>query len=903
MTGLSLLRRKAQTAAATLVLVTSVAGQLVAQGTVLITGTVRNAVTNAPLANAHVRVVSGRRSAYTRGDGTYRLVADAGQSEIHVMTVGFAAASRIVSLAPAASTIMNFALQPSARSLDEVATVGTRALERAVAASPVPVDVISSELLENTGATETWQQLQQLVPSVNVPHIPIGDNQMRPVTLRGLEADHVLVLVNGKRRHPASVLLAGPSVPSTALTDLNAIPSSAIERIEVLRDGAAAQYGSDAIAGVVNVVLKSGAHRELQTSVGEVYSVEGGRHFRDGRLFDASTTLGFVSANGGHLTVAGELHDRGGTNRAYPDERPQYFTGDPRNEAPPRVSSYHGDGALHALTLFFTGAVPIAGSIEAYAFGGVADRDGLTPDGLFRTPADARTVRSIYPDGLLPRIGTGTSDLSALAGARGPFRGWQWDASSGWGGNRTSYHVHDSNNPSLGAASPTEFYAGNVAAQQWTSNVDVSRDVRVGSVPMSVAGGAEFRVETYQIRAGDSASWRDGGQPILDGPQKGRSAPAGAQGMLGFRPTDELSARRSNSALYLEADGRPVRRLLLQSAVRAEHYSDFGSTSAGKVAGRVELLPGLALRASASTGFRAPALSQQYFSSTRTQFQLVNGATTVLSVRTFPVNTPEAELMGATPLRPEKSVSQSAGLVLSAARLPVITADIYRIDVRDRLSLGGAVTDTSIIRLFEENGMRGVGGGNYFTNSKDTRTQGVDLVASQSFLFAGSHALQVFGGYNHTHTHVTRVAPPPPQLARFQSTLFNRTAQGVIENGQPGETLTLTLNYSAGPVGLNLHNQRSGPTAQLDQNDRAGKDQVLHPKWITDVRFSYQLRRQVQLSLSVMNLFDVYPDEWWDFKDGVNAAGTSFNGIFRYPGGLSPFGMDGRTLYLALRYR
>jgi len=736
-----------------------------------------------------------------------------------------------------------------------------------------------------------------------VPHIPIGDNHMRPVTLRGLEPDHVLVLVNGKRRHSAATLLAGPSVPSTALTDLSAIPSGAIERIEVLRDGAAAQYGSDAIAGVVNLVLKSGAHRDLQTSVGQVYSSEGRRDFRDGRVIDASTTLGFVAGNGGYLTVTGELNDRDGTNRAYPDLRQQYFTGDPRNQDPARVSSYHGNGSMHAVTSFFSAVLPIDGSTEAYAFGGTADRDGATPDMLFRTPMDTQTVRAIYPNGYLPVVGNRMRDLSAVVGIRGPFRGWRWDVSSGWGSNRAHYRVSNSENASFGAASPTEFDVGRVRPQQWSNNADVSRELRVGSMPVSIAGGVELRVETFQISAGDSASWADGGQAILDGPAKGRRADAGAQGMRGFRPADEVSARRSNAAFYVEAEGRPGRRLLVQSAARVEHYSDFGATSDGKVAARLELVPGLALRASASTGFRAPALAQQYFSSTRTAFLPVDGVTTVLSVRTFPVSTPEAQLMGATPLRPETSVSKSAGIVLDVARFPLITADLYRITVDDRLSLGGPMTGPSINRLFEENGMGGTGGGNFFTNATDTRTQGVDVVASRSFMLDGSHVLRVLGGYNHSRTHVTRVAEPPPQLEGFRSKLFNRTIQGYLEDGQPHETLTLTANYSAGRVNVNLANRRSGPTAQLDQNEAANADQIVHPRWITDLRLAYQLNRRVQIAFSAANLFDVYPQDWWDFKDGLDGKATSMKGILRYPGGLSPFGMDGRTLHVALTYR
>ncbi len=902
MTSNSFPAASARIALAVLVLVTSAAQQLSAQPTSVITGTVTNALTGGPVANASVRVVGTPRVVVTGADGTYRLPPVAGQSEVRVTRVGFSPASQTISASGNASVVIDFKLHPSAVQLDEVVAVGTRVLDRTTLSSPVPVDVISGELLANTGMMETWQQLQRVIPSINIPHIPLGDNHMRPVTLRGLTPSHVLVLLNGKRRHPASVLLAGPSVPSAALTDLNAIPSGAIERIEVLRDGAAAQYGSDAIGGVVNVILKSGKRRDFGTSFGGVYSTEAGRDFRDGKLFEANTTLGFSASNGAHVTLTGELRNRDGTNRAYPDRRPQYFTGDARNNQPARVSSYLGNGEVDALGAFLSAASPITGGIEAYAFGGLTDRNSVSPDAFFRRPLDARTVRAIHPDGFLPEIGSDIRDVSVLGGLRGQFLNWRWDVSSAWGDNTTAYDVYNSNNASLGAASPTDFYAGKVSAQQWTSNADISRDLKIGSLTVGIAGGAEFRIDRYNIRAGDPDSWRDGGVRIPDGPQAGQRAQVGAQGFFGFRPIDEVYARRSNSALYFEAETRPIHRLLLQSAVRAERYSDFGSTSDGKLAAHMQVLPQLAVRASTSSGFRAPALTQQFFSSTRTVLQLINGTSTVLTVRTFPVNTPEAQLMGATPLRPETSVNHSAGIVLNVPRWPRVTADVYRITIADRIALGGSVTDTSIIRLFEQNGMTGIGGGSYFRNSTDTRTQGIDIVSNHAFLLNRSHVLRMSAAYNHNRTAVTRVIPYPPQLARFGSQVFSRTGRGVIERGQPRQTIMLTLNYDAGPVGINLHNQRSGPTAQLDQNTPSA-DQIVTAKLITDARLSYQLNRRLQVAISGANLFDVYPDEWWDFKDGLNAQGVSMQGIFKHPGALSPFGMTGRTLFVQLSYR
>ena len=888
--------------AAALAFTASAAWPLSAQTEALVTGKVRNAVTGAPIANARVSASSGRRSYVTRGDGSYRLAVDSLGPELSVTAVGFAPVMRMVSLNRGAATVVNFELDPSARQLDEVITLGTRTLERTKTESAVPVDVVSSQLLEATGVPETWQQLQRLIPSVFGPYIPLGDNAARPITLRGLAPHHTLILVNGKRLHPSAALLAGPSVPNMEFTDLNSIPESAIDHIEVLRDGASAQYGSDAIGGVVNIVLKSGERRDLRTSLGQVYSSDGGRTFRDGRLFNADGTFGMITRRGAHLTLAGEFRDRAGTNRAYPDMRQQYFTGDARNNEPPRVSSYTGDGNIRGTSVFLTGAVPLTAAMEAYAFGGASYRNGRAHDAFFRRPLDSGTVRAIFPDGFLPRVESRILDASALIGIRGSFYRWRWDISSGLGGNAIAYHLDHTNNVSLGAASPTTFYAGRVAAQQWTTNFDVSRDVKIGWLPLTISGGGEIRLDRYQIRAGDSASWADGGVPILDGPQAGQPASAGAQGMPGFRPDDEVSAHRSNAALYLEAEGRPVKRLLIQSAVRSERYSDFGSTSDAKLAARVEIVKGIAVRGSVSTGFRAPSLIQEYFSSSRTIYRQIGGVGTFFTARTFPVNSAAAKLIGAVSLRPETSVNRSAGVAINRNSIPVITADYYEIKLDDRIGLVGAVTDTSIVRLFVENGMRGVAGGNYFANKINTRTRGVDVVANHAVLFANAGVLRILAGYNYNRTLVTHVIPPPAPLATFGAALFNRTGRGIIEQGQPRQTISVGLDYSRGPLGLNVHNQRSGPTAQLDQISPAGDQQVI-AKWVTDIRASYRLRSRIEIALSAANVFDVYPDEWRDFKDGVNSRGFSNKGMFRYPGALSAIGQNGRTLYLQFAYR
>jgi iron complex outermembrane recepter protein len=240
--------------------------------------------------------------------------------------------------------------------------------------------------------------------------------------------------------------------------------------------------------------------------------------------------------------------------------------------------------------------------------------------------------------------------------------------------------------------------------------------------------------------------------------------------------------------------------------------------------------------------------------------------------------------------------------VVDLPRLPLITADYYQITINDRIELGDVVSDSVLVRMFEESGMAGIRGGTYFTNGLDTRTRGLDLVASHALLIRTIGVLRIVAGYNNSRTSVIRLADPPPELARFGPTRFNRATRGFLERSQPRETITLTTNYSAGPVALNLHNQRSGPTAALDQTSPEA-DRILAARWITDLRLAYRLGQRVQLAASVLNLFDEYPPEYADFKDGLNAQGPSMQGIFRHPGALSPFGMNGRTAYLQLTYR
>ena len=782
-------------------------------------------------------------------------------------------------------------------------TVGTRATDRSSTRSPVPVDVITADLIEAAGLAETWQILQRLVPALNVPHFPRTDDGMRPITLRGLSPGHVLVLVNGKRLHGSSLILAGPVLSGTSPNDIGSIPSGAIERIEILRDGAAAQYGSDAIAGVVNIVLKSGRRAEAKASIGGTYSSEGGRDWHDGKLGDLSGTYGLTLPRGGYATLSGEFRDRGSTNRAYPDARQQYFTGDPRNDDPPVITNREGDGETRDAGILLSASLPLRTGTEIYTFGGFMRRNASSASS-FRRAMDARnTVRALYPNGFLPIHERRIDDYSGAAGVRGVVRGVRWDLSSVVGSNAVCFDLHDSNNPTLGTASPTDFNIGVLSAGQWTNNLDLSRSITIARrIPLNIAVGGELRWDRFRIEHGDSASYVDGGIPILDGDSAGLPASIGSVSNLAFRPEDEVTATRTTLAAYADLESSITKKLIVDLAARAERYSDHGSTTDGKIAARFALFRGTAIRASAGSGSRAPSLSQAYLATTRTTLVSTGGKTSAYVIRTLPVHTEAAKLLGAKPLEPETSVNFSAGIIVDLPRAPVITADYYAVDVDDRIVRSAEFRDPSVRRLLEQHGIQGVAGGQYFANAIDTRTRGLDIVANYGVSVGRNGVLRVIGGYNQTRTRVTRIASVPPELRNLQSLFFGRVQQGAVEAGQPDRTVTFTANYSFKRISVNLHNQRFGQASLLDSEDPAS-DQTVRAKWITDAGATYRLSPHFKISANVANLFDVYPTEWIDFKDGVDAAGMSIAGNFRYPGGISPFGMNGRTAYLHLSYR
>jgi len=869
------------------------------------TGTVTGKVTEVgggAVVGASVFVTGTQSGSLTRGDGVYRIALRPGRYEIRVRLVGYGLARDSITVTAGGTVTKDFQLEKSATTLGAVAVLGSRTEERTVLDAPAPIDVLSATELRATGRVETAQMIQMIAPSFNFPRTTVGDgtDHVRPATLRGLGADQVLVLINGKRRHTSALVNVNGFVGrGQAAVDLNAIPASMIDRIEILRDGAAAQYGSDAIAGVINIILKGNAPTEFTAMVGQTNTtLEGNaalpaatqqfkQSLNDGKVFQTNGTWSTDFGGAGFLAIGAEYRDRGPTNRSLPDTRQQYFTGDPKNANAAIINHRQGDADTRDATAFMNYGRTLANGAQVYSFAGIGRRDGDAA-GFWRRPQDDRTVRAIYPNGFLPLITSTIWDMSGTLGVKGDVGQWKYDVSSVAGRNTFAFDITNSANVTLGAASPRDFYAGTLGFTQSTTNVDFSRELGIGlRKPLQLATGAELRYERYDIAAGDPDSYRDGGVRILDGPNVGRQGAVGSQVFPGFRPTDAGAHSRSNVGAYIEASNDITDRWLLSIAARAENYSDFGSTATGKVATRFSLLDQLKLRGALSTGFRAPSLHQQWFSSTATNF--INGQP--FDVRTLPVSDPIARALGAEDLKPENSVNWSGGFALEPSKNFSFTADYYNIFISDRIVFSENFTGAQVSALLASKGLSGVSGGRYFTNAINTRTQGADFVANYGQNLGSLGFLRLTGAYNTTENKVTYVKPTPTALSSQSEALFGRVERGRIEVGQPRSNIMMSANLTRRALDFTIRAQRFGEVVSRGTATNGTLDNTYGAKVITDASIAYTFPRQLRLTIGADNLLDVYPD--------FNSALTNNGGIFPYSGG-SPFGFNGRYIYARL---
>ncbi|WBS01846.1 TonB-dependent receptor [Pseudoduganella sp. SL102] len=789
-------------------------------------------------------------------------------------------------IAAAAVTAPASAQQPQAptEELQTVVVTGTYAKNRRTADSESPIDIIGARELQASGSTELATVLSRLLPSMNFPRPSGADasDAVRPAQLRGLAPDQTLVLVNGKRRHASAVVnVNGTAGRGSAPVDLNAIPLAAIDHIEVLRDGASAQYGSDAIAGVVNIILKKGP------AGGDVEIGTGWYQEGDGEQISLKASAGFALGDKGWLRLAAEGADRNPTNRAGADNR---------NKLEPlygQVTQRYGDADTKPRNVFFNTQYQLGENADFHALGqyGEGDSeaaatwrtalvavqdpavDGVLPPVRYvpRTP--------LFAQGFLPLQNSTSTDASIVAGVRGDLGEWRWDASLDWGRNSFWLDIDSTVNQDLGAASPTHFHLGKLTNTQSVANLDLAREIPVAAFagPLTVATGLEIRHEEYEIGAGDAASYTG----------------SGAQGFSGFRPANAGKNSRSNQSAYVNLEAQVTPKLSGALAARYEHYTDFGSTTSAKASARYAFNDQLSLRGTASTGFRAPSLAQQFYTITTTNFAVVNGQNTPIETGTFAVGSAAAQALGATPLKAEKARNYGVGVQWAPTRNFNTTVDVYRIFVDDRIALSANMTLPQTLRnTLASQGVQ-VGAGRYFTNAIDTKTTGVDLVGTYRWNLANRDRVDFTAAYNRNKTTVENVAANPAILTTNQLLLIDR--QTTLRNtvGSPKDKFSLGSDYTAQAWSARALATQYGKFT-VPQNNPAN-DQTYGRQWVLDVSGTVRLATNWRVTAGIDNLTDSYPDKT------TSVANLNTNGIYPYSN-FSPAGFNGRFFYAKVGY-
>ena len=829
-------------------------------------------------------------TAVTDADGRYVLALPAGARgpvKVTAALAGFQTRSETVNVGGGEVT-HDFTLRIS---FGEQITVGSRAIG-AEQEKAVPVDVIPQEQIQASPSTETSQIIQKIAPSFNFPRPTISDgtDSVRPATLRGLGPDQLLVMVNGKRRHASALVNANNTVGrGSSGVDLNAIPASAIENIEILRDGAAAQYGSDAIAGVINMVLKSDVQPlRVDAKVGQT-------SHDDGEMLDTSINGGWGLGRG-VLFLTGEYRVRYDTNRASPDLRDQIVAGDGGHNAVPQPNTHWGDSYARDLMTFVNFNLPLTADSKQvfYAFGGHSLRHG-SHGGNYRRALQVQNWPQIYPLGFLPLIQPRVADTSLTTGVRGELASWFYDLSGGYGKNKFDFYVTDSLNTSLGPTSTqTRFYSGSLGDDQLTANLDLSKSYKPAmmSGPLYVAVGAEFRRDGFEQHAGEPNSYINGG--VRD--RNGGIAPAGAQVFPGFQPSNEVDVSRNSKSVYADLEGDVFEKLRVGLAGRYENFSDFGNTTNGKLTVRYSPIQQLIFRDAASTGFRAPSLSQGNFSAISTNF-ILNTSTGVVEpfeTGTYRVNTPLARALGATDLKAEKSKNLSAGVVWQPLANLELTADYFHITIDDRIVFSGNFQGPQILPLISPFGATAA---RFFTNAIDTETNGYDLVGNYQRPLLGGR-VDLSAAYSNNETEIVGEVATPPQLAGLGNVLFDRIERRRVECGQPKDNVRLMQSWNRSGWSTTLRESRYGEYCSF--TILPIDDQVYEAEWLADAEVAYRWNNYT-FAVGAENVFDKFPDR--NLVRNINGAFTAQinNGVATYPIN-TPFGMNGRFFYTRVGY-
>lgn len=807
-----------------------------------------------------------------------------------------------------------------------VISTGTRGNTLTVAESPSPIDIISGEQIRKTGKASLREALGSIVPSFSAPAQAGGgtSSSVRPVSIRGLSGDHLLVLVNGKRRHNTAVYnnfarIASGSVP----VDLDLIPTSAIERIELLRDGASAQYGSDAIAGVLNIILKR------QDNGGSASVTVGQQQDKPGDLTQTTLNGGFaLGANGGFFNTSLDVRLQGPSYTAGDAQGPWYYPvaggrsvpfGTAGSQPDPREGSVDrllekGYGRSNRDAVYnasYNAELPIHDNLTLYSFSTYSDRRIVDTRGSYRATS-LSSIPEIYPDGFHAQRLIDEQDFQAAFGGKGEVAGWDADLSTTYGKDDVRLGAQNTLNASIGPASKTSFYLGALEFEQWTSNLDFTRAFDIGLArPLQFSTGVEHRWEKYVQTAGEPDAYRDGGYAYPAGhPRAGQRPTAGLQSFTGTSVADAGSLDRDSYAFYFDAGTNLTERLYTSAAFRFEHYDDSsGNTASGKLSTRYELAPGLALRGTFNTGFRAPSLAQQTFSVTQnTSVRLADGTTESLLARYLPPGSVAAQALGAQDLEPEKSTNFSVGVSWEPTKEARITLDAYRIEIKDRIVKSEIIRDTGtstrVRSTLASLGINDLYSAQYNMNGVDTRTDGVDLVSelNKDYGRFGQVRWSALYSYNRTTIRDIQRNGTVNSLLGSDYVIFGHQAQTDLTSGTPRDKLVLGGNWRLGDFITDLRTTRYGKYTEAGTT--AAADQTFGAKWITDLDVTYLLTDNLSLSVGSNNLFGIRPDKQ-DPTPSLTGLGSANPSEINNPdsyGNFSPYGLNGAFYYARVSY-
>lgn len=895
----------------------------------LVKGTVQNDKKE-KIKGAQINVEEIGMETSTDDHGRYEITLPNGKYKFIITTPDHDEISEIIPINNEKQKIVDFTIKTF--TIENVVVTGTRSKPRTLLESPTPVDIIDVKKIAENGAQVSVNQiLNYVAPSFTstTQSLGGGTDMTDPISLRGLTPDQVLVLVNGKRRYNSALLnVNGTFGKGTVGTDLNSIPVSSIDRIEILRDAAAAQYGSDAVAGVINIILKTSINKFSATITGGEYISKNsaqGKTSKDGEAVQVGLNYGIpLSEKGGYINFSATFDQRNPTNRGGMYQGSiykEYTSGVPVDKTDEFLETTHTNRRDYSLIIgqskalngqiAYNASLPLNTQTEVYSFGIFGYRNS-TASQFYRYPNSENNVPSIYPLGFRPQAEVSIYDRSATLGVKGMFIGWKMEVSNTFGQNTFTNKAKNTLNASLGELSPTSFRGGKLQFTQNVVNVDMSKKFNWLS-EVGIAWGGEYRYERYQIIAGEEASYANyamgreivnpdgsnslvpdinGTIPMKFGPDGKTPIPGGAQGNAGFSPQNETDSQRNSLAAYTDVEINFNQSFLVDLAGRYEYYNDFGSTVNGKIALRYKISNSFNFRGSGSTGFRAPSLQQRYYSSTGTSY--VNG--NMYEVGTFTNDSKVAQLLGIPKLKPEKSRSLSAGLSAKVGRFH-FSLDGYFTRINDKIVYtdlfsgdpNGSSSEKEIYQILQQAGAQKA---RFFANAVDTETKGIDAVLSYNTLLGnGKLFIDLAGTISYTQQvgsiHTSRL------LKDKKDIYFSNSSKVYLENVIPNQKFNISLTYAIQKWNLFLRNNYFGGVTE--PSNILSNQQYYNPRWITDASIAYKLTDFLKLTIGANNLFNCYPEK-------VAKKANSNQGQFVYSRYVSQFGFNGRYIFTRLNF-